>query len=95
MMIECLAAGLSGGSWSLDMPDFQNGDRAIDAGMTIIAIQPRVIDKEFSSRLTRQLDRITERGVYVPGRRPVRSSFSEEDHIAIDTVVLEKIRGFL
>lgn len=95
MMIECLAAGLSGASWSLDMPDFQNGDRPIDAGMTIIAIQPTVIDKEFSSRLTRQLDRIAERGVYVPGRRPARSNISEEDHVAIDTVVLEKIRRLL
>lgn len=95
MMIECLAAGLSGASWSLDMPDFQSGSRPIDAGMTIIAIQPTVIDKEFSSRLTRQLDRIAERGVYVPGRRQVRSDISEEDYIEIDSIVLEKIRRSL
>ncbi|GGY02650.1 malate dehydrogenase [Litchfieldella qijiaojingensis] len=95
LMIECLAAGFSGASWSLDMPDFQNGDRVIDAGLTIIAILPTVIDDDFSTRLTQQLDRIAERGAYVPGRRPVRSDISEKDQIAIDTVVLEKIRRSL
>lgn len=95
LMIECLAAGLSGASWSLDMPDFQNGDRVVDAGMTIIAILPTVIDEDFSIRLTKQLDRIAERGVYVPGRRSVRSDISDKDRIAIDAVVLEKIRRSL
>lgn len=95
LMIECLAAGLSGASWSLDMPDFQSGDRGIDAGMTIIAILPTVIDENFSSRLTRQLDRIAERGAYVPGRRSVRSDISDKDRIAIDSSVLEKIRRSL
>lgn len=96
LMVECLAAGLSGASWSLDMPDFQKGDRAIDAGMTIIAIQPTVIDAHFSIRLTQHLDRIAERGgTYAPNRRPARSSSSEEGSIDIDAVVLEKIRRFL
>ncbi|GHB01437.1 Ldh family oxidoreductase [Modicisalibacter luteus] len=95
LMIECLAAGLSGASWSLDMPDFQHGDRVIDAGMTIIAIQPTAIDERFSSRLTEQLDRVAERGAYVPGRRPVRSKITDEDRVTVDTVVLEKIRRFL
>lgn len=95
LMIECLAAGLSGASWSLDMPDFQNGDRGIDAGLTIISILPTVIDEGFSTRLTEQLDRIVERGAYVPGRRSVRSFIEESDRVAIDTVVLEKIRRSL
>lgn len=96
LMVECLAAGLSGASWSLDMPDFQGGDQVIDAGMTIIAIQPTVIDDHFSTRLARHLDRIAERGgTYVPNRRPVRSPRLEEERITIDTLVLEKIRRFL
>ncbi|WP_324254729.1 Ldh family oxidoreductase [Halomonas sp. KAO] len=95
LMVECLAAGLSGAAWSLDMPDFQNGDQPIDAGMTIIAIQPSVIDEGFSSRFTRQLDRIAERGVYVPGRRQVRPHVSEKGQVAIDTVVLEETRHYL
>ena len=96
LMVECLAAGLSGASWSLDMPNFQNGDQVIDAGMTIIAIQPTVIDDQFSTRLTRHLDRVAERGgTYVPNRRPARSNNPEEERVAIDTVVLEKIHRSL
>ncbi|SFU98703.1 Ldh family oxidoreductase [Halomonas korlensis] len=95
LMIECLAAGLSGASWSLDMPDFQNGNRVVDAGVTIIAIQPTVIDADFSTRLSQQLDRIAERGAYVPGRRPVRNNVSEEDQVKIDAAVLEAIRRSL
>ncbi|MFC3284123.1 Ldh family oxidoreductase [Litchfieldella rifensis] len=95
LMVECLAAGLSGASWSLDMPDFQGGDQVIDAGMTIIAILPTVIEDRFSTRLTQQLDRIAERGAYVPGRRSVRNGTSDKDQIAIDTSVLEKIRRSL
>lgn len=96
LMVECLAAGLSGASWSLDMPDFQGGDQVIDAGMTIIAILPTVVDDRFSTRLTQHLDRIAELGgTYVPSRRPVRSNSSEEECVAIDTVVLEKIRRSL
>lgn len=96
LMVECLAAGLSGASWSLDMPDFRSGDQVIDAGMTIIAIQPTVVDDCFSSRLTQHLDRIAERGgTYVPNRRPARRNRSEEGRITIDTGVLERIRRFL
>lgn len=72
-MVECLAAGLSGADGSMDMADFQNGERQLDAGMTIIAIRPEVIDARFSARLSQQLDRLAEHGVYVPGRRTVRS----------------------
>ncbi|WP_277810289.1 Ldh family oxidoreductase [Chromohalobacter canadensis] len=95
LMVECLAAGVSGASWSLDMPDFQKGERLIDAGMTIIAIQPTAIDADFATRLSRQLDRIADRGTYVPGRRPVQNDVSEADQVTIDTAVLEDIRRFL
>lgn len=95
LMVECLAAGLSGASWSLDMPDFQSGDRVIGAGMTIITILPTVIDENFSSRLSVQLDRIAERGAYVPGRRQISRHLTERDRVMIDTTVLEKIQGFL
>lgn len=95
LMVECLAAGLSGASWSLDMPDFQNGDRMFDAGLTIVVIQPTVIDTGFTTRLSQQLDRIAERGAYVPGRRPVRKGVSEDEQVTIATAVLEAIRRFL
>lgn len=94
LMVECLAAGLSGASWSLDMPDL-DGDQVIDAAMTIITIMPTAVEEGFSTRLGQHLDRIAKRGAYVPGRRPVQDSISQEKRISIDTVVLEKIRRYL
>ncbi|MCM5705783.1 Ldh family oxidoreductase [Larsenimonas salina] len=95
LMVECLAAGLSGASWSLDMADPQEGQRSVDAGMTIIAIQPRLIDEHFVSRLSRQLDRLSAQGTYVPGRRPVHDNVRGEGSVVIDTAVLEAIRRYL
>lgn len=94
LMVECLAAGLSGASWSLDMPDL-DGDQVIDAAMTIITIMPTVIDEGFSTRLSEHLDRLAERGAYVPGHRSVQDCISEEKPISIDTAVPEKIRRYL
>ncbi len=95
LMIECLSAGLSGASWSLDMADHQKRGERVGASITIITIAPTVIDEHFSNRLTQQLDRITELGAYIPGRRPIRRDVSYDDFIAIDSAVLEKIRRFL
>ena len=95
LMVECLAAGLSRADWSLDMADFQNGERQLDAGLTIIAIRPEVIDAQFSSRLSQQLDRLAEHGTYVPGRRQVRGDDLENECVTIDTQVLEAIRRYL
>ncbi|MDF0750496.1 Ldh family oxidoreductase [Marinobacter sp. 71-i] len=95
LMVECLAAGLSGASWSLDMPDLERGDQVIDAAMTIITILPTVIDEGFSTRLSEHLDRLAERGAYVPGRRSVQDCISQEKRVSIDTAVLEEIRRSL
>ncbi|QTF94509.1 MAG: Ldh family oxidoreductase [Halomonas sp. BM-2019] len=95
LMIECLAAGLSGAAWSLDMADFQNGAERVDAGLTIIAIHPAALAADFSIRLSCQLDRLAARGAYVPGRRQVRDAASAEEQVVIDTTVLDAIRGYL
>lgn len=100
LMIECLSAGLSGASWSLDMADLQKQGGRVGASVTIITIAPTVIDEHFSNRLTQQLDRISGLGAYIPGRRAVRHnisqhSASQEEVISIESVVLEKIRRYL
>ena len=73
LMVECLAAGLSSGAWSLDMPSFQTGSKAPNAGMVVIAISPTAVDEHFSARLSQQLERLAARGVYIPGRRSLPS----------------------
>ncbi len=49
LIVELLAAGLSGSSWSMDGADFLTGDRSPDTGMTIIAIAPTAAVKVFQN----------------------------------------------
>ncbi|WP_016855656.1 Ldh family oxidoreductase [Halomonas smyrnensis] len=90
LMVECLAAGVSGAAWSMDMTDFRDEQRRVDAGMTIISILPTAIDDDFSARLTRQLDRIAESGTHVPGRRSAADAIG----IDVDTAVLEALQRY-
>lgn len=72
LIVELLAAGLSGASWSMDGADFLSGDRSPDTGMTIIAIAPATADNNFSSRIAHQVRRLTESGVHVPTQDVMR-----------------------
>lgn len=66
LIVELLAAGLSGSSWSMDGADFLTGDRSPDTGMTIIAIAPSAADKGFSERVKTHVERLADAGVHVP-----------------------------
>jgi (2R)-3-sulfolactate dehydrogenase (NADP+) len=70
LMVEIMAAGLSGGNWSLDAPDFLTGNGNPGVGITIIAIAPEVSSSGFIQRVAAQLSRLTETfGIRLPGRR--------------------------
>ena len=69
LMVEVLAAGLTGANWALDAPSFLTGDRSPGAGLTVIAIAPALEAPDFPRRLRLQLDRLAELGVHIPGRR--------------------------
>ena len=43
LMVEMLAAALSGANWSLDAPAFTAGAKSPGAGMTVVAIAPAMI----------------------------------------------------
>ena len=94
LMVEVLAAGLSGANWSLDAPPLFDGDRNSGVGMTIIAIDPSVLVPDFSERLGAQLRRLAqEYGVYVPGMTKQRArAKAETSGIAIDAGMLERLR---
>ena len=72
LMVEILAAGVSGANWSLDSPGFLSGDRSPGAGLLVIAIAPQLLDPGFAARLDRQMQRLKELGLYVPGERKAR-----------------------
>ena len=69
LMVEVLAAGLSGANWSLDAPSFAEGHESPGAGLFVLAIDPKLIDPDFASRLKEQLDRLAfDHHVHIPGR---------------------------
>lgn len=65
LMVELLAAGLTGANWSKDAPAYNKGDRSPGAGLFIVAISPL---SGFHARLDEWLDAVqADEGVYLPG----------------------------
>jgi (2R)-3-sulfolactate dehydrogenase (NADP+) len=87
LMVEVLAAGLSGASWSMDAGNFRAGTESPKAGLTIIAISP-IADERFEPRLTQQLYRLKQSGVHVPGVT------TAADQLVLEEAVLERIMEF-
>jgi (2R)-3-sulfolactate dehydrogenase (NADP+) len=92
LMVEILAAGVSGAAWGLDAHDFRSGDQCPNSGLTIIAMAAEALDKQFKSRLETQLGRLERLGVRVPGRRG-RTKESHRDSVAIGRSVVEAMKG--
>ena len=69
LMVEVMAAGLTGANWALDAPSFTSGDRPPGSGLLVIAIAPALLAPDFPNRLRAQLGRLDKLGVHIPGRR--------------------------
>ncbi|MDC9835774.1 Ldh family oxidoreductase [Rhizobium binxianense] len=67
LMVEMLAAGLSGGPWSLDTPSFREGSASPAVGLTVVAMMPGRTEDGLMERARRQADRLQSHGVFVPG----------------------------
>jgi (2R)-3-sulfolactate dehydrogenase (NADP+) len=68
LMVEVLAAGLSGANWSLDAPSFSQGHESPGTGLFVLVIDPKLIDPDFPARLKAQLERLgSEYRVHIPG----------------------------
>jgi (2R)-3-sulfolactate dehydrogenase (NADP+) len=94
LMMEVMAAGLSGSNWSLDAPSFSSGDRSPGAGLVIIALAPRFFDETFNTRLDHHLQRLERLGVYVPGRAQMPPPIVAQE-FALPVALVEKIASFL
>lgn len=68
LMVEILAAGLTGANWSLDAPSFIAGDRSPGVGLFVLAIAPCGHAAGLAARLADQTARLAGLGVHVPGR---------------------------
>lgn len=67
LMVEVLAAGLTGANWSLDAGDFRQGSCSPGSGLLVVAVAPRLLDDSFPHRLGTQLTRLAAQGVHLPG----------------------------
>ena len=85
LMVEMLAAGMTGANWSLDAPSFAQGSVSPSVGLFIVAM---ALSQEDSIRMKAQIGRLAERRFRIPGRRP--------DHTELDIPdeIITLIRGF-
>lgn len=67
LMIEIMAAGMTGGNWSMDAPSFASGSECPSVGLFIVAIKPELLVPNFVERLSTQIDRLAAQGVRIPG----------------------------
>jgi (2R)-3-sulfolactate dehydrogenase (NADP+) len=84
LMVEALAAGLSGANWSLDAPPFDRGGQSPGAGLLVIAIAPSLVAPDFPRRLRVQLERLARLGVHIPGRRSEAQAIDLPDAVAAE-----------
>ncbi len=94
LMVEVMAAGLTGANWSLDAPPLFDGGKNSGVGLSIIAIDPSMIAPDFSARLGKQLQRLAkEFGVHVPGMTKAHARVrADQEGIMVDTMLLERLR---
>lgn len=67
LLVEMLSAGVSGGPWSLDVPDARSGSIRPGVGMTIVAMMPGASADGRTARAHEQVRRLQSFGVFIPG----------------------------
>lgn len=93
LMVEVMAAGLTGANWSLDAPSFVSGSESPGSGLLIIAIAPALLEPDFGDRLATQLRRLqTEFDVHVPGaaKGELRERVAR-DGIHVEQAILDRL----
>ncbi len=91
LMVEVLAAGLTGANWALDAPSFVSGSRSPGSGLLVIAIEPKLLDPKFADRMAAQMDRLQDdHGVHLPGlTKGLASSRAKADGIRVPSELVE------
>jgi (2R)-3-sulfolactate dehydrogenase (NADP+) len=95
LIVEVLAAGLTGANWSRDAPSFSAGSESPAVGLTVIAIRPDLVAPDFSARLAAQLARLEGLGLHVPGRRKAaRRHVSSREGLRVPRILYEAISAW-
>lgn len=94
LMVEILAAGVSGAAWSMDAGEFQRGDVSPGCGLTVIAVHPRIAGEDFEARLLAQVARLEDLGVHIPGQRHPGREMREEDLLEVSPDLAARLEAF-
>ena len=94
LMVELLAAGLSGANWSLDAPSFLEGDATPGVGLFVLAIDAdTILGADAGARVGAYLERIAGEGVHIPGkRRALNAEAALREGMAVAPATLESLR---
>lgn len=95
LMVEVLAAGLSGANWSLDAPPFGTGSEGPGTGLFVLALDAKLIDTGFEERMAAQTARLSrDFGVHVPGlaKAEARGRAAREG-ISVAKEIVDRIAG--
>ena len=90
LLVEMLSAGLSGGNWSLDVPDFRSGATSPSVGLTVVAIMPGSDGDQRIQRAQSQSARLQELGVFMPGVTGIEHPMTAEG-ISIPRSVFDRV----
>lgn len=95
LMVEVLAAGLSGAAWCLDSAPLFAGTRPSNNGLFIVALDPDALTKGFAERLAAQLQRLSgEYGVHIPGRsKGEAAAKARTEGVALDAALVRRLRN--
>jgi (2R)-3-sulfolactate dehydrogenase (NADP+) len=96
LMVEMLAAGVTGANWSLDAPSFTEGSESPGTGLFIVAVEPKLLDPDFERRAGEQVERLRRRyGVHIPGRaRAEASEQAAARGVTVSREVVQRISDF-
>ncbi|MGF7007784.1 Ldh family oxidoreductase [Aminobacter sp. BE322] len=96
LMVEVLAAGISGANWSVDAPSISSGDRTPGTGLFIVALDPKLFDPDFEQRMRAQLGRLSEQyHVHIPGpAKAAARARSEAEGITVPAAIHARIAQF-
>ncbi|SIT48111.1 Malate/L-lactate dehydrogenase family protein [Paraburkholderia ribeironis] len=88
MMMEILAAGMTGANWSMDAPHYAKGSETPGIGLFLVALKADVFAEDFEARLAAQIERLAQAGVRIPG------SHIKVREIDVPDDVMNKVRSF-
>lgn len=94
LLVELLAAGLTGGNWSIDAPSFAEGNDCPDVGQWILSMDlTSMAGGSAGRRIDRYLDELASLGCRIPGKdRHKRAESVREDGISLADDLYERIR---